>query len=215
MSDAITVAVVIPAHDEEPRVADVVSVALASGVGPVWVIDDGSRDRTAVVAREAGAEVVSLAANVGKGGALVEAARRIDADLFVLLDADLTGLQPRHVTSLVDTVLRGEAETTRGVFGGARWSTTMAQRITPQLSGQRVVPSAWLSSIPALETSRFGVEWWIERLIRTRGARRVDVVLDGAAQVMKEEKRGAWRGAWSRLRMYGDILRAMTMRAGR
>lgn len=214
MNPEPSVAVVIPAHEEAPRVGHVVAAALESGVGSVWVVDDGSRDATEEMARAAGAHTIALLENVGKGGAIAEAVRRIEADLFILLDADLTGLQARHVSALLAPVREGLADTTRGVFEGARWSTTMAQRLAPQLSGQRVVPKDWLADMPALATSRFGVEWLIEHEVRRRNARRVDVTLDGVGQVMKEEKRGAWHGAWSRLRMYRDVVRAMMFRGG-
>ena len=59
---------VIPAHDEAPRIAAVVRAAAAHL--PVLVVDDGSADDTAVVARDAGAEVLEQRPNAGKGAAL-------------------------------------------------------------------------------------------------------------------------------------------------
>ncbi len=59
---------VIPAHDEAPRIAAVVCRAAAHL--PVLVVDDGSGDDTATVARTAGAEVLELRPNQGKGAAL-------------------------------------------------------------------------------------------------------------------------------------------------
>jgi glycosyltransferase involved in cell wall biosynthesis len=58
----------IPAHDEEPRIAAVVRAAGAHL--PILVVDDGSSDATARVAREAGAEVLEERPNAGKGAAL-------------------------------------------------------------------------------------------------------------------------------------------------
>lgn len=58
----------IPAHDEEPRIAAVVRAAAEHL--PVLVVDDGSSDATARVAREAGAEVLEQRPNAGKGAAL-------------------------------------------------------------------------------------------------------------------------------------------------
>jgi glycosyltransferase involved in cell wall biosynthesis len=58
----------IPAHDEAPRIAAVVAGAAAHL--PVLVVDDGSSDTTARVARDAGAEVLERRPNAGKGAAL-------------------------------------------------------------------------------------------------------------------------------------------------
>ena len=80
---------VIPAHDEAPRIAAVVRAAAAHL--PVLVVDDGSSDDTAGVARAAGAEVAELRPNGGKGAALRAGFRRaIEAgfDGVVTLDGD-------------------------------------------------------------------------------------------------------------------------------
>lgn len=59
---------IVPAHDEEPRIAAVVRGAMEHL--PVLVVDDGSTDGTAGVAGDAGAEVLELRPNAGKGAAL-------------------------------------------------------------------------------------------------------------------------------------------------
>jgi len=61
--------VIIPAHDEGPRVGGVVRAVVAQGL-PVLVVDDGSADDTAEAARGAGARVLTLQPNRGKGAAL-------------------------------------------------------------------------------------------------------------------------------------------------
>lgn len=61
--------VVVPAFNEERTVGEVVRRVCALGL-PVCVIDDGSSDATARVARAAGAIVVTMPLNVGVGAAL-------------------------------------------------------------------------------------------------------------------------------------------------
>lgn len=208
------IATLIPAYEEAANVAPVVRAALAAHLGPVLVIDDGSRDRTSQVARAAGARVLTLETNVGKGGALAAGARAVRCDVVVLLDADLVGLQPAHVHELVAPVLSGEADMTRGSFQGGRWQTTAAQQVMPQLTGQRALKRDALLSVPGLEESRYGVEVAITRAAKDLGWHSVDVHLEGVTQVMKEEKHG-WRGGLKRrLRMYGEVLKTLLFRRG-
>lgn len=85
---------VVPAHDEAPTVGAVVRALVGSrALEGVVVIDDGSTDDTSTVATDAGARVVRLEHNVGKGEAmltgvatLAELGDRSDRVLFV--DAD-------------------------------------------------------------------------------------------------------------------------------
>lgn len=80
---------VIPALDEEGSIGAVIQRLLAGGVTQVIVADNGSRDRTAEVARDAGAVVV-LAARRGYGSACLAAlaALPVGAQAVVFCDAD-------------------------------------------------------------------------------------------------------------------------------
>lgn len=65
------VLVIVPAWNEEQNVGHTVREILATDAGyDVVVVDDGSTDATAAVAREAGAVVLSLPFNMGVGGAM-------------------------------------------------------------------------------------------------------------------------------------------------
>ncbi len=197
-------AVLIPAYNESGHVAQVVRVALAA-FATVLVVDDGSSDATADVAKEAGARVLSLPENRGKGGAVYAGASYLGSDVVVLLDADLTGLTPEHVRALAEPVLAGRAVMTRGVFAGGRWRTTAAQRLTPQLNGQRGMVRQCLLEVEGLATSRYGIEIAITEHARRERWALLDVPLRDVSQIMKEEKRGFWRGVSVRLGMYRDI----------
>jgi glycosyltransferase involved in cell wall biosynthesis len=90
---------VIPAYDAARTVGDVVREALRAWPerDAVFVVDDGSRDDTAAVAREAGARVLVQPRNLGKGAALrvgMAAAAREGFDVAVTVDAD--GQHPIH-----------------------------------------------------------------------------------------------------------------------
>jgi glucosyl-3-phosphoglycerate synthase len=113
-----TVTVVVPARDEEATVGDVVA-----GVRRAWVeevplvdelvvIDSDSTDRTAEVARAAGATVHAAASVLpelgparGKGEALWKALHVSTGDVLVFLDADLIEWGPHFVTGLLAPLL--------------------------------------------------------------------------------------------------------------
>jgi glycosyltransferase involved in cell wall biosynthesis len=83
-------AVVIPVYNHEQMVADVVRRALALGL-PVWVVDDGSTDRTQERIRGIdGIRILRHRSNRGKGAALLTgfAAAAGVADWAITLDAD-------------------------------------------------------------------------------------------------------------------------------
>ena len=106
-----TVIVVIPAFNEERLIGSVVLKTLCYPV-TVVVVDDGSTDLTADLAARAGAQVVRLPENQGKGTALnagVVKALEYDPDAVVLIDADGQHL-PGELPILLVPVLEGRAD---------------------------------------------------------------------------------------------------------
>jgi len=203
------VVVIIPALNEEPTVAAVVKAARDSGVVTrVIVVDDGSTDRTSEEAENAGAEVIRLPENRGKGAAMyagVQAAP--DADVVVFLDADLVNLRPAQVRALVEPVVSGRADATLGVFKGGRNSTDLAQALTPFLSGNRALRREALAAVESLEGAGWGAEVAITRYLNKHRVRTELVTLSEVTQRTKEEKLGLTKGLAARARMYWDILR--------
>ena len=62
--------IVVPAYNEESGIGEVVDrVIKACPEAEVIVVDDGSRDRTAVIVKQKGVKVISNPTNYGKGGA--------------------------------------------------------------------------------------------------------------------------------------------------
>ena len=109
------VLVCIPAFDEEgslPGVLAEVPPDVAGMPTHVLVIDDGSRDGTAAVARAAGAQVVSHPMNSGQGAALQTGylvAERLGVDIVVTLDADGQH-DPAEMSSLVAPIVEDRAD---------------------------------------------------------------------------------------------------------
>lgn len=164
---------VVPAYRSESTIGETVRSLIETGaVDEVIVVDDGSRDATAARAAAAGARVVRLPANAGKGGALqagISAAGRADAVLFV--DAD-TGATASAAAGLLEPIREGAADMVigvlppaggRGGFGlvrraaAALIAVSSGYRTLAPLSGQRAVRTQVLDACRPLARG-FGVD---------------------------------------------------------
>lgn len=128
------VVVVIPAFNEQRFIGSVVLRA-RQYAQTVVVVDDGSTDETAVVAREAGAHVIIHAHNQGKGGALNTGfafARQMDADVVVTIDADGQH-DVEEIAYVVRPVLGNEAD----IVIGSRYLEPTSDVPTHRVIGHR------------------------------------------------------------------------------
>lgn len=109
--------VVIPAFNEASTIGSIVKhVRVVEPRVAVVVIDDGSTDATATVARSAGAYVVRLPFNMGYGVALqtgYKYALREGYDCVVQLDADGQH-EPDDIPALLEVIDRREADVALG-----------------------------------------------------------------------------------------------------
>ena len=99
------VVAIVPAYRSADLVGTTVATLRSTGrVDRIVVVDDGSDDGTGNVAAEAGAEVVSLARNVGKGAALTAGVEHAtEAGTYLFVDSDL-GATAAGVVDLLDHV---------------------------------------------------------------------------------------------------------------
>jgi len=102
---------IIPCLNEAAFIGDVVAATLKL-VDKVIVVNDGSTDATAAIAKQAGAEVISHTARRGAGAATrsgFEAAIQHGADIVVTLDGDGQH-KPAEILLLVEPLLQSQAD---------------------------------------------------------------------------------------------------------
>ena len=167
MLDQHRIAVLLPCHNEEAAVAEVVDAFRAAlPAATIYVYDNNSTDRTIDIARAAGA-VVRTERHQGKGYVVRRMFADIDADIYVLADGDATYDAPsapamiaRLIEEKLDMVVgarvhREEAAYRRGHQTGNRLLTGFVTNIfghsfSDMLSGYRVFSRRFVKSFPVL-----------------------------------------------------------------
>lgn len=111
--------IILPAYNEAGRIASVLQSLQNEGFSNLVVIDDGSTDQTAQIARENGALVLTHAINCGPGAATqtgLSFALEAGADILVTYDAD-----GQHAASDVKTVIAPILQKTYDACLGSRF----------------------------------------------------------------------------------------------
>jgi glycosyltransferase involved in cell wall biosynthesis len=224
-------AVIIPAFDEQARIAATVEAAAkVPGVDLVLVVDDGSADATARTARESGAIVVRHARNRGKAAAMetgaaavaaIEAREgRAEPRLLLFLDGDLeatagsaaplaepvrSGTAGMSIATLPPQPGGGHGLVVRLARDGIRAAVGFEAR--QPLSGQRCLSRAAFEA--ALPLARgFGVETGLTIDVLRAGYRIVEVEVDFRHRVTGTDLAAQLH----RARQYRDVALALAVR---
>jgi glycosyltransferase involved in cell wall biosynthesis len=164
----LRIAVILPCYNEEHAIARVIrDFQEALPEAEIFVFDNNSTDRTAEIARSAGARVVNVALK-GKGNVVRRMFADVEADIYLMTDGDCTydvsvarqlaeKLLQEHLDMVVGCrVDKGEAENyRRGHRLGNRLLTGSVRRMfggefSDMLSGYRVFSRRFVKSFPAL-----------------------------------------------------------------
>lgn len=129
---------IMPAYNEELCISGII-LGSKKYVDNVIVVDDGSTDNTAEIAKLAGAEVIRHNSNKGKGAALktgFEAAK--ESEIIVTLDSDGQH-NPNEIPKLINPINNGNADIVNGsrYINGNKKDTPSYRRI-----GQTVLDKA-------------------------------------------------------------------------
>ncbi len=204
------VAAIIPAYNEAKTISAVVKVAKSNIlIDEVFVVDDGSLDKTAAVAREVGANVVRIKNNQGKGRALEIGVQRVDSEILLFLDADLVGLTSGHIDNLLKPVMSGEADMTVGAIDRKMFGIFLdswLRRTESPFSGMRAIKRDFWDKIPKCYKKKFYIESAITYLAKENKLRIKPLILDGVNHIIKEKKMGFWKGTKERCKMNAQII---------
>jgi glucosyl-3-phosphoglycerate synthase len=193
----LSTAAVIPARDEAETLAKTLE-ALQSipSLSRIFVVDDGSRDATAEIARTLGAEVLPASPpgkNRGKGHALragLALVRELSPDAFLLADADL-GPSAGRLSHLIDAldedhpavVAAFPPSATRGGFGLVKSLSRRAilrrtgYAPSEPLSGQRALLPSALAAMRRGIAPGFGAEVGMTLDLLSAGIKPLEVPL--------------------------------------
>ncbi len=226
------VVVVIPARNEADRITATVTAAIGRpAVALVVVVDDGSKDGTAVAARQAGAIVLRHVRNRGKGAAMetgAEAVRLLDQREhrdrprhLLFLDADLAATAAQ-AGPLIDPVLAGKADMTIAVFAatvklgghglvvglsGAGIRRATGWQPAQPLNGQRCLTRAAFEAARPLARG-WGVETGLTIDLLRKGLRVTEVEVELAHRATGT----GMRAQLHRARQFTDVARALAAR---
>ncbi len=231
------------AGDEAATVGQIVTEVRESLMTPeaalvdnLVVVDSGSTDATAEVARAAGAHVVgagdplpNLPVRDGKGEAMWRGLAATDGDLVVFVDADLRSFSPEYVVSLLGPLLEDdEIQLVKAVYdrplvvgetqiaaGGGRVTEIMARPLInalwPELAGvAQPLSGEYASRRDLLETLNFPCGYGVEIGLLVDTYRRFG--LAGLAQVDLGERKHEHQDASRLSRMSAQILHAALIR---
>ena len=218
------VTVLLPAHDEAPTIAAVVAGCRAAtpGLVEVLVVDDGSKDETAAQAAAAGARVIRLSPNQGKGAAVRAGAEAARGEVVVLLDADGQD-DPAEIPLLLAALVPGvdlvigsrflgtfEAGAIKRVDRAGNVALTrlfnaaLGAAITDTQAGFRAIRRATLVGL-RLRARRYDVETEMLAAVLARGGRAVEVPVTRRARAHGRTDLSRVRDG---LRILGAIARA-------
>lgn len=208
-AQASPVTALVPAYNEVARVSNVLTVLTTyPGFKEVIVIDDGSTDATAAVARRFPARVIRLPKNMGKGQAMDHGVQAATTPILFFCDADVKGLTHSVIEQTLAPVLTGDVDMMIAMRNRKIYYARFILRMIPLLGGERALTRSLWEQVPATYKQRFRIEAALNFYAHHGGRGFGYRVFPGLTQTIKEKKYGWWPGFTSRLRMFYEVMAA-------
>ena len=202
------ISAIIAAYNEEKTIAEVLTALTKNPlIDEIIVVSDGSTDATVDIARSFDVTTIVLRENRGKGYAMRVGVDNARYDVLFFVDGDMFNLTDRHIESLLRPVLRGETDMNIGVRnrGPVRNFFHLQMKVGPVLSGIRVMRREVWETVPVRYQERFKIEAALNFFCSQSGYRQQQTVVYNLGHLIKENKRGLWRGLTSRWEMSREV----------
>jgi len=187
---------IIPAYNEEKTITGVVKVCLkVPQIKEIIVVDDGSHDQTPkkLQSLKHKIKIISYSQNQGKGYAVTQGIKTACYPYLLFLDADLINLKPHHIYSLIQPILKNQAD------------MTIAALVSPNnpyyrswpFSGQRCLKKKDLITLLGkIEKTRYGLEVFLNEKFREKRVIVVPLVSSSPLHLVKPSKQKDWVTAY-------------------
>ncbi|MDO8566923.1 MAG: alpha/beta fold hydrolase [bacterium] len=196
---------IIPAFNEAGRIDAVIKTLLHTpSVGEIIVIDDGSSDGTAAVAKSAGnVRVLVNEHNIGKAASMERGVRHATHEVIFFCDADLIGFTPAHAEAIIRPVIMETYDMFIGMRGNLMQRTVRAWGLN---SGERALRKAVWYHLPKYYKHRYRIEVGLNYYVKHYTRKGFSWKMFGYSQPIKESKYGVVSGTFLRWRMNFDVL---------
>lgn len=207
--------VIIPAFNEEMNVG-VTLKALRNfeWINNIYVVDDGSSDRTVDIASKFSCHIIRHSVNKGKMEAVMNGFKQVNCDWVMLLDADLRESASEAWKLLVPLEKNRADMTLATVNGGSKKGFGLVKKrassiifketgcyIHSPLSGQRAFHKRWLPLLTKSKGRGYGLELLLNLVILTNGG----IIEEVKTNMYHREMGKDFRGFYHRAKQWMDM----------
>jgi len=163
------VSLVIPAYNEEKTIAHVIKEAKkVFEISEIIVVDDGSTDNTAEIAKRNNTKVIKHIKNKGKGNAIKTGIINAKEDVILFLDADLKNITHQKIVKIIEPVLNNEADFVKASFDRSSGRVTeltakpLLKALFPYINLEQPLSGQFCARKELLKKIRISPKWGVD-----------------------------------------------------